>query len=105
MRCSFVCGLNEDAIFAQYNIPMMPATSSSGAIGIGLDTTSNYSGNTAFTNLANLYTNGTATYNGVPGLGFHFVQAVEFATGSGITFAGDLGVTYVQSGLIALMMG
>ena len=74
------------------------------AVGVGLDTTANFTG-TAGAALASssTYECATATYNGVPGIGFHFLQATEFASGT-TTFLGDGATNYTQNGLNVLFM-
>lgn len=68
--------------------------------GIGVDTTTAFSGTTATVG-AGIGTPACAEYAGVPGLGFHFVQAIEYATaGAAGTFRGDNGTpAFLQTGL------
>lgn len=82
MRTSFVCGLKEDKVEASYNCESASGTSGVVAVGIGVDSTSAFSGTTGSDNnsLATAATRGE--YAGVF-LGWHFLQAMEAATVAG----------------------
>lgn len=93
-RISFVRGLNEDVVQATYS---SPATNSSPSIslrcGVGLDSTSAPSGG-AIGNMANAaattVASAIANYAGLPGIGLHFVQALEHSdVGGTATWYGD----------------
>ena len=115
MRVSFVRGLNEDGVEAVFNgacdgtAPALPAD---GASGIGLDATNAYTGLVGYLGLASLPSGNLtpiiAFYQGYPGLGYHFLQAIEFTSSAAqaTTFFGDGGVpSFVQTGLLVLVMG
>jgi len=68
-------------------------------IGIGVDSTTAFSGITGFVNQTNA-ASGIAAYADLPGLGWHYLSAIEYcASGTG-THNGDAGVPYAQFGLI-----
>lgn len=103
MRHTFIRGLDEDGISGDFTTAGSIATAAIAAVGIGLDSTTAFSGATSFTASAN-GTPMTAKYSGVPGLGVHFLQAIEFSTGATSTFYGNVTV-YSQTGLhISLRM-
>jgi hypothetical protein len=103
MRVSCVRGLNEDGIEATYAAIGQNNASSTGAIGIGLNSTTALAvpSTTGFYNATialNQQTNGR--YSGLMGLGYNFVSAIEFNTTTNAnTWLGGAGVAYLQSGL------
>lgn len=103
-RVSMVRGLDEDAI-SVYNVALSANDTGGAAMfaGIGLDSTSAFSGTTGFANLAaaNQIVPPNAKYDGMPGLGHHFIQAIEAASAVGTTtWQGDGGApTFRASGL------
>jgi Bacteriophage T4 gp9/10-like protein len=96
-RVSMIRGLDEDAISATYMAIATAGASSDVSIGVGLDVTNSfasaatYSGTTTVTH--------TATYMATPGLGYHFIQAVEVTTtaANAATLFGVIGGKQVQS--------
>jgi len=101
MRCTAVMGLDEDAIIALYSC--FVATSSSRAtVGVGIDSTSAFSGFSSSEWAANGAPVGG--YVGFFGLGLHYVQAMESSQIGTTTFYGDNGSpTTQQSGLAVLL--
>jgi hypothetical protein len=100
MRVSMIRGLNETPVQAQY-MSLMSASSGGNnqVIGIGVDSTTAFSGITGFVNQTNA-ASGIAAYADLPGLGWHYLSAIEYcASGTG-THNGDAGVPYAQFGLI-----
>lgn len=105
-RVSFVRGVNEEIAEASY---FATAVSTAGAAafayaGIGIDSTSALSGLTqpSFAGTgANTPLPTTGIYKGLPGLGFHYAQALEASVASGTTsWYGDRGApTFYQNGL------
>lgn len=90
MRVSFVTGLAEDAFNARY-ASNAQAGGGGATIGVGFDTTTAYSGSTAFITNVGIVA-GVAIYQNTA-LGFHFVQAIEFTlSGLTTTFYGDSGL-------------
>lgn len=98
MRVTMVRGADEEPVVAQYACPTGGGATQA-SCGIGLDSTSAMTGYFGF--------NGSITvtviggYAGLPGLGVHYVQAMESAQVGGTqTFYGDAGAaTYIQNGL------
>lgn len=83
-RISFIRGLNEDGANASFSSRFdTVATGASGGVGIGLDSTSSGSAShlTIVGALNAMTLNTSAIYAGTPGLGFHFLQALEFSDG------------------------
>nr|WP_301293827.1 DUF2793 domain-containing protein [Nitrobacter winogradskyi] len=86
---AFVRGLDEDGVEALYSLL---AFATSGAaqigIGIGLDETNAIAANaTSFVSYYSLGGNnqgpGVATYSGHPGIGYHYLQAIEYGGANG----------------------
>ena len=106
-RVTFVRGLNEDGIWALHGSISNPTSSSSGQGGVGLDTTSGNSGlaSSTYRDASSVIVGSTGLYAAVPGLGLHFVQAVEKCDTvvAALTFYGtgavDSGLENAQSGL------
>jgi len=100
MRVSCVRGLDEDAVTAAYSILSLAGTGTNAVNGIGLDSTTAFSGTTGFNNITTGSAVTQSNYFGTVGIGYHFVQAIEFnSTTTASTWFGDAGVAYYQSGL------
>lgn len=97
-RVNFVVGLNEELLSMNGAVNI---NGGAGYIGFCLDNTN--------TNNASLFTIGSgyipsiAWYNAYPGIGFHFLQMVEYSS-STTTFYGDAGGAY-QTGAYGYIMG
>jgi len=113
-RVSFVRGLDEDAVHSSYSgtIASSAALPNGVAVGVGLDTTSGFTGVSWLAALSsNAIASGTGHYIGLPGIGFHFVQAVEYlstsstSAGSAASWYGDNGSTVSQSGMSVVLRG
>ena len=75
--------------------------------GIGLDSTSSNSADT-FTaaGSSGALIAGSAIYKNYLAVGYHYLQALEYAGGAGTTtFYGDAGYAYIQSGIVGWCMG
>lgn len=99
-RISFVRGLNEDFVHGGLCITVAPPATSNAAVAVGLDSTSAIWAS-AGANVANATgaLNAAADalfYSGVPGLGYHFVQAIEYAAAASGVFYGDAGTAYIR---------
>lgn len=98
MRVSMVLGLSEDAILG---ILAQLASSSGGnnaSFAIALDVTNTYAQSMANAG-GTIAISANAIYLGLPGLGYHFLQAIENSGGATSTYYGDAGVpTQFQSG-------
>lgn len=116
-RASFVIGLAEDSVFAQYTATGEMTVNSGSAdqfwIGVGLSSTtapSFGSSNLCYLNNSNasdvtVVLPAIASYNGVPGIGFKYVQGLERARAGTITFYGDNNVpSDIQASLILMGM-
>jgi hypothetical protein len=86
MEISFVRGLNEDAIQVTYGTVAAPGTSAQVFLGIGLDTTSSFTSQTATSNILNSSVSTSTSYSTLPGIGLHSVAALEQAATGTITF-------------------
>lgn len=97
-RIEFVRCIDEDIVFLEF-IPMATgAAAVNAAAGINLDaTTGTPTIVNSFTQGSGVYSPLVALYNKRPGIGYHYLQLMEFATGATATFVGDLGTTYIQS--------
>jgi hypothetical protein len=92
-RISYVSGISEDAIAADYSIRMSAVSGSAGTISIAADVT-----NALGQHAASLFNNGatgiennaSAKHNAPALLGFHYLQAVE-STFNNMQFFGDQG--------------
>lgn len=104
-RVSAVRGLDEDAINATYSALGGPGAASVVAAGIGLNSTTAFSGTTSYNTQNGVTTSLPANYFGLMGLGFNFVSAIEYQTNTvASTWIGDTGTTYVQTGLSVSLM-
>lgn len=85
-RISFINGLSEDSVSAQFQQLMSSAIlGGNTAIGIGLDSTTTISADSTRGNVTyfvNENLAASAPYAGYPGLGFHFLQAQENSDGA-----------------------
>jgi len=103
-RVEFLSCSADILVEANFNANIyMDNTAEQATIALGVDSTTARSGNSqeAYINL----TGGgaaigpiNATYRGTPGLGYHYIQALERAIGGTVTFLGDNGGTS-QSGI------
>lgn len=93
-RASFVSGLAEDAFEAHYNVL---GYGGAYAAAIGYDSTTSSSGITAYVDSTNAGAS-SAIFSDTD-VGFHYVQALEYAQVGTITFVGSSGLTWIQSGL------
>lgn len=108
MRVSFISGLAEDGISAQYSAAASHSTTSATSIatsGVGYDSTSAIAAGSVTgkysASLAGAFGQSIANLIKASDLGFHFVQALEHAAAAGAwTWYGDNGApTTFQSGL------
>ena len=93
-RVSFVRGLDEDGIDALYQVSMSGGASGDSQIGIGLDITNGTSAQVnPYFSLGTSIGAAPSVYSGLPGIGAHFLQAVEHqqTTASVASFFGAFG--------------
>lgn len=106
-RITYVTGLNEEAISAVYQITINCTTTNDEArIGIGVDSATAFSGNSGaiIPGITGIFTL-SANYQGLTGIGSHFLQALESATTNITEFWGDNSVaTNYQMSLSAEFM-
>lgn len=103
-RITGVFGLNEDAVSVRYNAAMI-LSGSTAATGVGLDVTNAYTGTTgAMTNASTPSGLSTqmSSYDGQPGLGLHFFQAVEIGITNTTSFHGDGGLPLNEQSTLIL---
>lgn len=99
-RLEFVRGLAEDPVDLAFVCVMSQTGSVAGSIGIGLGSTTVNSafvftyGIPSFASLLN------ACYKDTPALGYNYLQLLQYASGATVTFYGDVGVAYVQTGAV-----
>ena len=103
-RVTFVCGLNEDIVDAEYMANVSTNSSRSTYVGVCLDATNTFTGLPGSLNVNNNDPQPiSARWAGYPGLGRHFIQETEQGDGgSVISWVGDDGNSAVQSGMIFL---
>lgn len=100
-RATFVRGLNEDAMFLNFVLSYSISGSLMSA-GIGLDSTSSPTG--VYTRGgASIVTATNAHYAGIPGLGYHYLQLLEYSSAATTTYYGDNGGTFLQSGAVGML--
>ena len=107
MRVTFIRGVNEDFMSAQYMSIANPAapTNEDCSSGVALDATNvgglfmarTFAGGADSTSII---VTGTALNFGYPGIGLHFYQGTEITVQGSIAFYGDNAGANVQSGLI-----
>lgn len=101
-RVSFVDGLQASAVDAHYTVGNDNSGSQSGQIGVNLDSAS-ATPNVAGQGAATLAQSLAVSESFPPQLGFHYVQAVEYATGPTATFRG-VNTHQIQALAVGLMM-
>jgi hypothetical protein len=105
-RVAYVQGVAETPITASVACGIFPPTGSSGSVGIGIDATNADSSVLRYQPPANTTSNAMADYLGYPGIGYHYIQWLEYARlngGGNTTFIGDNGIVTQQSGLLAMV--
>jgi hypothetical protein len=89
-RISFVSGLAEDGITATLFLRVICPAAASGGIGISLDSTSSFTGARAFlgANSASVASDSNVTCDAIfsPQAGAHYLQAIESASSTAVTF-------------------
>lgn len=103
MRTSFVCGLSEGVIQANYQAVSIH-TGNAGRVAIGYDSTTSPAGpmlpaSTGDRTLADTV-NSTVIYSLHATLGYHYLAPLEYGSAN-VTFYGDAGLSTFQSGFIA----
>lgn len=114
-RVDYVCGLSIDILNAQSTALAANGTQLAFAsTGVGIDASNANSAQLIPSGRAIANVLGTvqdiiptiAIYRGYPGIGYHSVRRLEISQATGSTnWYGDAGLTYVQTGMIAEVMG
>jgi hypothetical protein len=101
MRVTFFVGLIDDIIAAKYSAVGGGAGGGGSEAGVGLNSTTAFSGVPGLLSVTGMATSFVGNYEGFPTLGQNYVQALESRdTATTATFYGDAGVpTFVQNGL------
>lgn len=98
-RVSFVTGVAEDSVNAEYLAISLSNGSVYASTGIALNATNTFDVTGSFNSIS---THAQSTYYvGTPAAGYNYLQATEYATGANITYYGDAGTAYIQSALTA----
>jgi len=99
-RASFIVGRKTNVFEAETTNRPAPATSTSGSVAIGLDSTSSPASNQKImynaTGTTQCFT--SSKWAGFVDPGYHYLQALDFSTGGITTFYGDNGFAYLQTG-------
>ncbi len=74
------------------------------SVGIGLDSVTVTSADVMRSSSASGFQQPDARYTGHPGLGYHYLQALEYG-GTSNFFHGDSGTTYTQAGMVGTVWG
>jgi hypothetical protein len=105
MRISVFRGADEDTCQIVYSALMLANAVVNGSVAVGLDSTSGgFLLAAASGNVIGTFSPAVAFYEGAPGLGYHYFQALEYATGASVNFYGDAGAAYIQTGLSGLIL-
>lgn len=97
-RVNFITD-NIDALFAVYDTIVNPGGVQNAVVGVGLDITNGYSGTAQIAVQSNTAGGDQAHWSGLTGIGFHFLQAVEYQSAGTGTYYGDFGVNWLKTGL------
>ncbi len=103
-RVSMVIGLDEDGVEATQLTHVLSSATEGAAVAIGLDSTSSVSSKSSKAAAASsAFEAVSVRYAGNPGIGFHYLQALEFCSGAvnPCTFYGDAGASHVRQLLTA----
>jgi hypothetical protein len=107
MRVAYVCGLAEEFVEAYFEGRCVVTTDTNNAyVGVGVDSTSAISGTRGIWQFGSYNGSLRGNYQGIPGLGSHFLQAMEQtgATTGTVTYSGDAGGNFQNSLVATLMM-
>jgi hypothetical protein len=110
-RLEYVVGLDIEPVKANtIGGAFNNTTASNNMSGVGVDSTSANSAQLLWSGsspTANTILPSRSEYSGNPGIGYHYLQWLEMTdAGSGtVTFYGDVGVSYIQSGIIGEVWG
>lgn len=100
MRVSLVVGINEDIAVATYQ-GVASTSNSRGTVGVGLDSTSAFSGAPAQFAIEAVAVSAVGRLVSRPGIGLHFFQALELGA-TGVTFYGDNGAATTFQNMLSV---
>lgn len=109
-KVEYIVGWSLDIVKANtHGIVSSANTAGSQSSGVGLDSTSvnsaQLNGTTSIITTGGVGSTASSEYKGYPGVGYHALVWLEIAGASGtVTWYGDGGLAYIQSGLIAEIM-
>ncbi|MDQ8730497.1 hypothetical protein [Bradyrhizobium sp. LHD-71] len=105
IRVSAVRGFDVDGITADYASSAVAGSGAAARVGVGLDSTTAFSGATGTWALSTVSAPIRGCYAGLMGTGWHFVSAIETnASATASTFVGDGGApALVQTGLAVVL--
>lgn len=98
-RVSMLRGFDDMPVIADYNCIAQAGSGGTAASGIGLNSTTVYSGRNTLTGISTNSVALPASYAGLAGLGFTYVAPLEYMTAAVATFVGSAGTGYTQTGL------
>lgn len=99
-RISFVMGLAEDSVQADLNSLMTASASGNAALGIGLNSSTAFSGSPGFA-AATTLTHQRSLYSGTPPLGYNYLQAIQYSAAGTAVFRGDGGAPAYSQALLS----
>lgn len=100
MRVNAVRGLNTDMMYAEYLALAVPGSGTQAVAGVGLNSTTAFSGRTGYAASAAAGLQVLGSYGGFPGVGLNFASALEYnSTATASTWVGNSGTAYLQTGL------
>lgn len=105
-QLAYVVGVNEDSVTATVKaLADNTSTNIVGAVGVGVDSTSVNSADLyGGSNFSQVPTELHAYYEGMPGIGYHFLAWLEYSVATGTTaWYGDAGLAVIQSGMIGAL--
>lgn len=95
-RFEFVLGIAEEPVRLR-NYSAAATSAVNAVVGWGIDSTTVVSG------IYPLHQDAVGTlvaeYFALPAVGYHYAQALEYASGATVTYYGDAGVSYIQTGM------
>ncbi len=108
-QIDYVCGVAEDAVYAEVTSSCSNASATSVMVGIGVDSTSVDSGNSNGSTAVNSShaTSTRSCYVGVPGVGRHYLAWLEYSEASGTTtwYGNGTLVVSFKNGIFGRVMG
>lgn len=102
IRVSQVRGMDEDPVNVKYTVNGYASAGAIAAVGIGVNSTTAFSGQTMTNNFTSNAIGTLGSYHGLAGLGYTYVTALEYtANSNAANFLGAGGLAYLQTGISA----